>query len=134
MSTISSAEASIEEGREAYANGQYKLAIQHFTLVSNKCPCNNGKAGRRERCKCKDFARVAREGGDIFREAMHTCSCGVSQKFNKCHDTTHIQALEYRIHVFDKMSRPDHAKRDAEWLLEIAPRALEVRSSLSGAR
>jgi hypothetical protein len=58
---------------------------------------------------------------------MHTCSCGVAQKFRKCHEPEHIQALDYRIHVFEKMGRLENAQRDAEWLLDIAPRALEVR-------
>lgn len=121
---MSSSNASIALGRAAYANGQHKIAIENFTLVAHCCPCNRGRHGRRERCKCKDFAKVARDGGDVFHEAMHNCSCN-AKKFAKCHEAEHIQALDYRIHVFDKMGRYDKAKKDAEWLLEIAPRALE---------
>ncbi|KAH6690545.1 hypothetical protein F5X68DRAFT_259962 [Plectosphaerella plurivora] len=122
--------ASIAEGRAAYSGGLYKLALEHFTLVANGCSCNSGPNGRRGRCTCKDFAAAARLMGDgesnsVFHEAMHVCSCGVGEKFQKCHEPQHIQALDYRIHVFEKMARRENAQKDAEWLLEIAPRALE---------
>ncbi|KAM0333038.1 hypothetical protein ACHAQA_001695 [Verticillium albo-atrum] len=120
---ITSGEASIAKGRQAYAEGLHKTAIEHFTLVANACPCNRGS--RRERCKCKAFEKVAREGASIFKEAMHNCSCGVSSKYKKCHEPSHIQSLDYRAAVFEKMGRLDLAKKDAEWLLEIAPRSLE---------
>ncbi|KAM0281586.1 hypothetical protein ACHAQH_003455 [Verticillium albo-atrum] len=118
-----SGEASIPKGRQAYAGGQYKTAIEHFTLVANACPCNRN--GRRERCKCKSFEEVAQEGASIFKEAMHKCNCGVSNKYKKCHEPSHVQALDYRAAVFEKMGRLDLARKDAEWLLEIAPRSLE---------
>lgn len=121
---VSSGEASIPRGRQAYAEGQYKTAIEHFTLVANACSCNRG--GRRERCKCKDFEKVAQDGASIFKEAMHKCSCDASRKYKKCHEPSHIQALDYRAAVFEKMGRLDLAKKDAAWLLEIAPRSLEV--------
>ncbi|PNH61236.1 hypothetical protein VD0002_g6525 [Verticillium dahliae] len=120
---VSSGEASIPRGRQAYAEGQYKTAIEHFTLVANACSCNRG--GRRERCKCKDFEKVAQDGASIFKEAMHKCSCDASRKYKKCHEPSHIQALDYRAAVFEKMGRLDLAKKDAAWLLEIAPRSLE---------
>ncbi|EEY14176.1 conserved hypothetical protein [Verticillium alfalfae VaMs.102] len=120
---VSSGEASIPRGRQAYAEGQYKTAIEHFTLVANACSCNRG--GRRDRCKCKDFEKVAQDGASIFKEAMHKCSCDASRKYKKCHEPSHIQALDYRAAVFEKMGRLELAKKDAAWLLEIAPRSLE---------
>ncbi|KAG7113815.1 Beta-hexosaminidase like protein [Verticillium longisporum] len=40
-------------------------------------------------------------------------------------DRTFLEALDYRAAVFEKMGRLDLAKKDAAWLLEIAPRSLE---------
>lgn len=37
-----------------------------------------------------------------------------------------MQALDYRAACFEKMGNLEKARKDAEWLLEIAPRRLEV--------
>jgi hypothetical protein len=60
---------------------------------------------------------------------MYTCSCEVSKKFNKCSNLTHIAALDYRAATYEAMLKVQHAQRDAEWLLEIAPRSIEVKDT-----
>ena len=94
--------------------------------AADSCTCHRG--GRREKCKCKDFGGAAVRGrGEIFKEAMHNCQCGVGRAFSKCSDSTHIMALDYRAATFEAAGKLDYARRDAEWILELAPRMLEVR-------
>lgn len=81
---------------------------------------------KRERCTCKNFEKVALEGGSIFNEAMYTCKCSVGKTFNKCENVLHIQALDYRAATFEALQELGRAQRDAEWILELAPRLLEV--------
>ncbi|KAL2759010.1 hypothetical protein ACRALDRAFT_2026411 [Sodiomyces alcalophilus JCM 7366] len=119
---VFSPEAALVRGRDAYASGRHKKAIDYFTSIINSCDCNRRE--RRKICRCKDFKTVARNGGSIFHEAMYNCKCQASQKWDKCHDPHHIRALDYRAAVFEKEDL-HFAKRDAEWLLEIAPRALD---------
>lgn len=95
------------------------------------CPCARGV--KRERCTCKNFEKVAAEGGSIFKEAMHNCKCEVGKTFNKCDNRTHIQALDYRAATFEALEKPDRAKKDAEWILELAPRLPDVSELAAGA-
>lgn len=88
------------------------------------CACARGM--KRDRCSCKEFEKVAEEGGSIFKEAMYTCRCDVGQTFNKCDNPQHIQALDYRAAAFEALEALDRAKRDAEWILELAPRLPDV--------
>lgn len=85
---------------------------------------------RRERCTCRDFAQAAarhrRERGSVYAEATKECKCGAEKTWGRCHREGHVQALDYRAACFEKMGKLDMARRDAEWLLEIAPRRLEV--------
>ena len=81
---------------------------------------------KRERCACKDFEAVAEKGGSIFKEAMYKCSCAVGKLFSKCDNDLHIQALDYRAAGFEALGALDRAKRDAEWILELAPRRPDV--------
>ncbi|KAJ3944863.1 uncharacterized protein N0V96_004880 [Colletotrichum fioriniae] len=146
---VRSAEASIEKGRAAYADQRFRVALEHFTLVAGNCPCSRGGGGagpdggdasgnghspaqqrrRRERCTCRDFAQAAarhrRERGSVYAEATKECKCGAEKTWGRCHREGHVQALDYRAACFEKMGKLDMARRDAEWLLEIAPRRLE---------
>ncbi|ROT41125.1 hypothetical protein SODALDRAFT_330833 [Sodiomyces alkalinus F11] len=117
-----SPDAALVRGRDAYASGRHKKAIEYFTSIINSCDCN--RRDRPRMCRCKDFERVAQAGTSIFHEAMYNCRCNVSLKWDKCHDPYHIRALDYRAAVFEKEDL-HLAKRDAEWLLQTAPRALE---------
>lgn len=74
---------------------------------------------------------MAQEGGSIFNEAMYTCKCPVGKTFNKCDNKHHIQALDYRAATWEVLQQLDRAQRDAEWILELAPRLPDVRSSPS---
>jgi F-box/TPR repeat protein Pof3 len=114
----------IEQGRQAYGSKNYSQALIHFTRAANACECNRGK--RRERCKCKNFEQVVLKNESVFKEAMENCNCLVSKTFGECYVLSHIKALDYRAGVYEKMGHLDRAQRDAEWILEIAPRALEV--------
>jgi hypothetical protein len=57
---------------------------------------------------------------------MYNCKCPVGKKYNKCDNTYHIQALDYRAAAFEALQELDRAKKDAEWILELAPRLPEV--------
>lgn len=65
--------------------------------------------------------------GSIFEEAMYKCSCSVGETFNKCSRPLHIQALDYRAATFEAMKELERARRDAEWMLELAPQLPDVR-------
>ncbi|WYZ41832.1 hypothetical protein EsH8_V_000727 [Colletotrichum jinshuiense] len=84
---------------------------------------------RRERCTCRDFGQAAarhrRERGSVYAEATKECKCGAEKTWGRCHREGHVQALDYRAACFEKMGKLDMARRDSEWLLEIAPRRLE---------
>lgn len=90
----------------------------------NLCPCTRGR--KRERCSCKNYEKVALEGGSIFNEAMYTCTCQVGKIFNKCDNSNHIQALDYRAATWEALNQLDRARKDAEWILELAPRLPDV--------
>ncbi|KAF9882326.1 f-box domain-containing protein [Colletotrichum karsti] len=143
---VRSAEASIEKGRAAYADQRFRVALEHFTLVAGNCPCANPSSSstsrgsgssaaetqqrrRRERCTCRDFgravARHSRQRGAVYAEATKECKCGAEKTWGKCHREAHVQALDYRAACFEKMGNLEKARKDAEWLLEIAPRRLE---------
>ncbi|WAO89509.1 F-box domain-containing protein [Fusarium falciforme] len=113
-------EAAIAAGRQHYGAKRFKPALEQFTRAMKLCPCS--RQTRRERCSCKDFEKVAQEGGSIFNEAMYTCKCPVGKMFNKCDNKHHIQALDYRAATWEALQELDRARRDAEWILELAPR------------
>ncbi|KAI8725091.1 F-box domain-containing protein [Fusarium sp. LHS14.1] len=113
-------EAAIAAGRQHYGTKRFTLAIALFTKAMKMCPCN--RQTRRERCSCKDFEKVAQEGGSIFNEAMYTCKCPIGKTFNKCDHKHHIHALDYRAATWEALQQLDRAQRDAEWILELAPR------------
>ncbi|KAJ3462924.1 hypothetical protein MRS44_007710 [Fusarium solani] len=113
-------EAAIAAGRQHYGAKRFKPALEQFTRAMKLCPCT--RQTRRERCSCKDFEKVAQEGGSIFNEAMYTCKCPVGKTFNKCDNKHHIQALDYRAATWEALQELDRARRDAEWILELAPR------------
>ncbi|KAG6159700.1 hypothetical protein E4U11_004223 [Claviceps purpurea] len=110
----------IESGRNFYATKKYKRALVLFTKAMRSCPCSKGV--KRDRCTCKDFEKVAAQGGSIFREAMYTCHCDVGRMFSKCDNEYHIQILDFRAATFEALGKLDHAMKDAEWILELAPR------------
>ncbi|PMB72390.1 hypothetical protein BM221_002493 [Beauveria bassiana] len=114
------AEAAVRTGQDEYRAKRYKHALAHFTRAMLSCRCNRGM--KRDRCSCKNFEAVVDKGGSIFHEAMYTCSCSVGKMFNKCDNPVHIKALDYRAATFESMKELDRAKRDAEWILELAPR------------
>lgn len=58
---------------------------------------------------------------------MHNCHCSVGKTFNKCGNVVHIQALDYRAATFEALQQLERAKKDAEWILELAPRFPDVR-------
>ncbi|CCE29506.1 uncharacterized protein CPUR_03199 [Claviceps purpurea 20.1] len=112
----------IQSSRQSYvaATRKQKRALMLVTKAMRSCPCNKGV--RRPRCLCKDFQEAAYEGYSIFEEAMHTCNCSVSEKFEKCYNMQHIKALHARSSMYEAMGKLDLAEDDAEWLLELAPR------------
>ncbi|KAG6015932.1 hypothetical protein E4U54_002691 [Claviceps lovelessii] len=110
----------IESGRHYYTAKRYKRALELFTKVMRNCPCARGV--KRDRCTCKNYEKVAAEGGSIFKEAMYTCSCDVGKTFSKCNNVHHIQALDFRAATFEALDKLDRAMKDAEWILELAPR------------
>ncbi|KAM3441409.1 hypothetical protein MY4824_001533 [Beauveria thailandica] len=114
------ADAAVRTGQDEYRAKRYKHALAHFTRAMLSCRCNRGM--KRDRCSCKNFEAVVDKGGSIFHEAMYTCSCSVGKMFNKCDDPVHIKALDYRAATFESMKELDRARRDAEWILELAPR------------
>lgn len=81
---------------------------------------------KRERCSCKNYEQVVLDGGSIFNEAMYKCTCSVGKTFNKCENVFHIQALDYRAATFEALNELERARRDAEWILELAPRLPDV--------
>ncbi|KAJ4265533.1 hypothetical protein NW762_004822 [Fusarium torreyae] len=113
-------ESAIADGRRLYGAQQYKPALKQFTRAMQLCPCT--RKMKRQRCSCKNFEKVALEGGSIFNEAMYTCTCTVGKTFNKCDNKLHIQALDYRAATFEELKELERAQKDAEWILELAPR------------
>lgn len=89
-----------------------------------RCPCT--KETKRERCTCKDYQKAADERRSIFNEALYHCECEVGKTFDQCDNKLHIQALDYRAATFEAMGELDRARRDADWMLEIAPRLPDV--------
>ncbi|POR32611.1 Uncharacterized protein TPAR_07195 [Tolypocladium paradoxum] len=113
-------EGLIDKGSDFYADKKYENALKEFTRAMNLCPCTRGM--KRTRCSCKDFESVAAGNGSVFNEAMYTCACDVGKTFNKCDNPLHIKALDYRAATFEAMDELGRAKKDAEWMLELAPR------------
>ncbi|UNI15833.1 Aminodeoxychorismate lyase [Purpureocillium takamizusanense] len=113
-------EVLLRQGTDSYAAKQYAQALKQFTRAMNLCPCHRGV--KRPRCICKDFEGVAEKGGSIFKEAMYTCVCEAGKVFSKCANPLHIKALDYRAGIFETMKDLGRAKKDAEWMLELAPR------------
>ncbi|KAL6921723.1 hypothetical protein ACHAPO_006982 [Fusarium lateritium] len=118
--TSETQEAAIAEGRRLYGAKQFKPALKQFTIAMQLCACT--RQGKRPRCSCKNFEKVASGGGSIFNEAMYTCECTVRRTFNKCDNKLHIQALDYRAATFEDIKELERAQKDAEWMLELAPR------------
>ncbi|OAA57692.1 Tetratricopeptide-like helical [Cordyceps fumosorosea ARSEF 2679] len=114
------AEAALRTGQEDYRAKRYKHALEQFTRAMRLCKCNRGL--KRDRCACKNFEAVVEKNGSIFHEAMYTCTCPVGKTFNKCDNPVHIKALDYRAATFESLKELDRARRDAEWILELAPR------------
>ncbi|VUC20263.1 unnamed protein product [Clonostachys rosea] len=112
------AEVLVTEGRRHYAAKRYKPALESFTRAMNRCSCTNGT--RRGRCTCKNFEEVASRNDSIFNEAMK-CTCEIGKSFSRCNNSLHIQALSYRAATFEAMSELVRARKDAEWILELAP-------------
>ncbi|CAI6086043.1 unnamed protein product [Clonostachys chloroleuca] len=112
------AEVLVTEGRRHYASKRYKPALESFTRAMNRCSCTNGT--RRARCTCKNFEEVASRNGSIFEEAIK-CTCEIGKSFNQCCNSLHIQALNYRAATFEAMNELVRARKDAEWILELAP-------------
>uniref|UniRef100_A0A8H7KB55 F-box domain-containing protein n=1 Tax=Bionectria ochroleuca TaxID=29856 RepID=A0A8H7KB55_BIOOC len=117
------AEVLVTEGRRHYASKRYKPALESFTRAMNRCSCTNGT--RRARCTCKNFEEVASRNGSIFDEAMK-CTCEIGKSFNQCRNSLHIQALNYRAATFEAMNELVRARKDAEWILELAPGYLRL--------
>ncbi|CCE29382.1 uncharacterized protein CPUR_03075 [Claviceps purpurea 20.1] len=109
-------------GRHTYATAvkKRKRALVLFTKAMRCCPCARG--AKRDRCTCKNFDRVVAEGRSIFREAMYTCHCDVGKAFGNCDNAQHIEALKSRSAMYEALGKLDRAKKDAEWMLELAPR------------
>ncbi|KAI5462561.1 hypothetical protein BGZ63DRAFT_384182 [Mariannaea sp. PMI_226] len=118
-----SAESIIKEARQHYAEKRFKPALEQFTRAMKICSCARGM--KRDRCTCKNFEKVALDDESIFNEAMYNCKCSVGKTFNKCDKPLHIQALDYRAATFEALGELARAQRDAEWILELAPRLLE---------
>lgn len=57
---------------------------------------------------------------------MYTCHCKVGRMFNKCNRVHHIQALDLRAATYEALHKLDQAKKDAEWILELAPHLPDV--------
>ncbi|KAG6164853.1 hypothetical protein E4U11_000859 [Claviceps purpurea] len=112
----------LESGRQAHDDGikGHEQALKLFTRAMNSCPCAKGV--ERRKCTCKNFEKVAAEGGSIFREAMYTCHCDVGRTFSKCDNVYHMEALDLQISTFEALGKIDHAMNNAEWMLELAPR------------
>ncbi|KAG6153455.1 hypothetical protein E4U11_006991 [Claviceps purpurea] len=112
----------VESGRQARENAikKHERALKLLTKVMNNCPCARGV--ERRRCTCKNFEKVAAEGGSIFKEAMYTCHCDVGGIFGTCDNVDHIQALHVQSTIFEALGKLDHAVKSAEWILELAPR------------
>ncbi|GJN76328.1 hypothetical protein PLICBS_010440 [Purpureocillium lilacinum] len=113
-------EARLRGGAESYASKDYTEALKQFTRAMILCPCTHGV--KRPRCICKDFEAVAAKNGSILREALYRCACDVGKTFKKCRNPLHIKALDYRAGTFEALKALDRARKDAEWMLELAPR------------
>ncbi|CCE33864.1 uncharacterized protein CPUR_07792 [Claviceps purpurea 20.1] len=111
----------IESGRQARENAikMHEHALELLNKAMDSCPCARGI--ERRRCTCKNFEKVAAEGGSIFREAMFTCHCDVGKTFGKCDNVDHIQALDLQATTFEALGKLDHVVKNAEWILELAP-------------
>ncbi|KAI6781699.1 F-box/TPR repeat protein-like protein [Emericellopsis cladophorae] len=96
-------EALIHDGRQAYAAKRFKQALECFTR----------------------FEKIAADNRSVFHEAIGACHCSVGKEFGTCDNSLHIQALDHRAASFEALKELGRAKKDAEWILELAPRALD---------
>ncbi|KAG6156419.1 hypothetical protein E4U11_005620 [Claviceps purpurea] len=112
----------VEFARQAHEEAieEHEQALEIFARAMSSCPCAKGV--ERRKCTCKNFEKVAAEGGSIFREALYTCHCDVGRTFSKCDNVYHIQALDLQTSSFEAVGKLDHAASNAEWMLELAPR------------
>ncbi|CCE29380.1 uncharacterized protein CPUR_03073 [Claviceps purpurea 20.1] len=112
----------VEFARQAHEEAieEHEQALEMFASALNSCSCAKGV--ERRKCTCKNFEKVAAEGGSIFREAMYTCHCDVGRTFSKCDNAHHMRALDLQITTFEALGKLEHAINSAEWMLELAPR------------
>ncbi|KAG6152098.1 hypothetical protein E4U11_007636, partial [Claviceps purpurea] len=110
----------IKSGRRCHATQKYKRALTFFTKAMRSCPCSS--RSKLDKCTCRDFEKIASQGGSIFKEAVEICPCNVGILFKKCDNSHHIQALDSRAATYEALSKLDQAIKDAEWILELAPR------------
>ncbi|CCE31413.1 uncharacterized protein CPUR_05266 [Claviceps purpurea 20.1] len=114
---------------------KHDLALMNSYETIESCPC---PYRRRQICGCKNSNKVVALGGSIIvREAMELCHCELSIQFGnskcchcvlsrysgngKCDNVHHLEALNGRAATFEAMGEFDLAKKQAEWILEMAP-------------
>ncbi|RGP59381.1 f-box tpr repeat pof3 [Fusarium longipes] len=61
-------------------------------------------------------------GARQFKPALRQFTIAMQLTFNKCDNKLHIQALDYRAATFEDIKELERAQKDAEWMLELAPR------------
>ncbi|CCE29641.1 uncharacterized protein CPUR_03488 [Claviceps purpurea 20.1] len=110
----------IKSGRRCHATGKYKRALTFFTKAMRSCPCSSGT--KLDKCTCRNFEKIASQGGSIFKEAVEICPCNVGILLKRCDDPHHIQALDFRAASYEALGKLNQAIKDAEWILELAPR------------
>ncbi|KAG6158315.1 hypothetical protein E4U11_004789 [Claviceps purpurea] len=110
----------IKSGRRCHATGKYKRALTFFTKAMRSCSCSSG--AKLDKCTCRDFEKIASQGGSIFKEAVEICPCNVGILLKRCDDPHHIQALDFRAASYEALGKLNQAIKDAEWILELAPR------------
>ncbi|CCE31407.1 uncharacterized protein CPUR_05260 [Claviceps purpurea 20.1] len=114
---------------------KHDLALMNFYMAITSCHCSYSI---RQTCGCKNSNKVVALGGSIIaREAMELCHCELSRQFGnskcchcvlsrysgngKCDNVHHLEALDGRAATFEAMGEFDLAKKQAEWILEMAP-------------
>lgn len=70
------------------------------------------------------------EDKSFLDEVEKACQCS-AQGQDKCDNEMHIHALDSRAAVFEKMDHIDRAKKDASWILELAPGLPQVSLALA---
>ncbi|CCE31408.1 uncharacterized protein CPUR_05261 [Claviceps purpurea 20.1] len=100
---------------------KHDLALMNFYKAITSCRCSYSI---RQTCGCKNSNKVVVQGGSIIvRGAMELCHCGLSRQFGngKCDNVHHLEALDGRAATFEAMGKFDLAKKQAEWIMEMAP-------------